>query len=117
MSQEENNIGKNGWTEYGRLVLTKLEEQDRLLKEIKKDFDDKFKEINYTLNQFKSTEKDVQEIKEWKSKVTEVWSTTQMKESKDEIYEQKNKWLIVVGIGVAVQVIWAVIVLFKDKLF
>lgn len=117
MSPEENkNRAVNGWTEYGRLVLNKLEEQDTLLKEMRKDFDMKFKEINDTLNKFKSTEKDVEELKEWKAKVTEVWSTSQMKEAKDEIYEQKNKWLIVVGIGIAVQVLWAVFALFRDNI-
>lgn len=114
-ANENKNIANNGWTEYGRLVLNKLEEQDKALKDFRKDFDEKFKEINDTLNKFQNTEKDVDDLKRWKEKVDEVWSTTQMKESKNEIYEQKSKWLLVAGVGIAVQVFWALFILFKDN--
>ena len=34
------------------------------------------------------TEKEVDEVKEWKENVSEVWSATQMKQAKAEIYRQ-----------------------------
>ena len=46
------------------------------------------------------------EIKEWKENVQEVWSATQMKQAKAEIYKQKNQWAKVTGIIiVAIQII------------
>jgi len=115
-SENNNNIARNGWTEYGKLVLNELKRLNDGQDQLRTDMDQKFKEINDTLNQFKSTEKDVAELKEWKDKVTEVWSVTQMKEGKDEIYIQKNRWLVVIGVGIAVQILWIIFTAFKDKI-
>jgi hypothetical protein len=114
---ENKNTPTNGWTEYGRLVLSKLETLTDGQDKLRRDMDDRFREINDTLTKFKSTESEVKELKEWKNAVTEVWSPTQMKEAKDELYTQKSKWAIVVGVGLAVQVVWAFVLFFKDKLF
>ena len=117
MPTENKNNPTNGWTEYGKLVLRELERLNEGQDKLRKDMDERFKEINETLTKFKNTENEVKELKEWREKVNEVWSVTQMKEAKDELYDQKNTWQKVVGVGIAVQIIWVIIVFFKDKLF
>lgn len=107
----------NGWTEYGKLVLKELERLNEGQDKLREDMDDKFKEITDTLTGFKTTESEVKDLKAWKEKVTEVWSTTQMKQSKDEIYNQKNNWTKITGIVIGVQVVIGAIVFAISKLF
>ena len=110
MDLDHENISKNGWSEYGRLVLKELERLNVGQDELRKDIDKKFGEINSKLTEFKTTEKDVEDLKKWKENVTEVWSVMQMKESKDEIYKQKGSWQKVTGIVIAVQVAVGVLI-------
>lgn len=105
------------WNDYEKLVLTQLERLEQGQEKLRRDMDDRFKEIFDTLNNFKNTENEVKELKKWKESVIDVWSITQMKEVKDEVYDQKNTWQKVVGVGVAIQILWVIITLFKDKIF
>ena len=91
MQNENNPI--NGWTEYGKLVLKELERLNAGQDKLKEDIDKKFTELNQKISEFKSTESDVQDLKDWKEKITEVWSPKQMQQSKDEVYKQKNQCL------------------------
>lgn len=117
MSLENDNIAKNGWSEYGRLVLKELERLNEGQDKLRQDFDKKFAELNEKMSEFKGTEKDVDDLKRWREKVTEVWSPSQMKQSKDEVYDQKNKWSKVVGIIITIQILFTLFVAFKDKIF
>lgn len=117
MNLDNENLSKNGWSEYGRLVLKELERLNAGQEEIKRDLDRKFLELNQKMSDFKNTEKDVDDLKKWKESVVEVWSVTQMQQGKDEIYRQKNQWQKVIGIVIAIQVIMGLIIAFKDKLF
>jgi hypothetical protein len=116
-NNENNNVSKNGWSEYGKLVLKELERLNEGQDNLRKDMDAKFTEINKTLAEFNGTTSEVKDLKEWKEKVTEVWSSTQMQQSKDEIYNQKNSWSRVIGIVIAIQVIFTLIMAFKDTIF
>ncbi len=113
----DDNISNNGWSEYGRLVLKELERLNDGQEQLRKDLDEKFNELNTKISEFKNTEKEVDDLKLWREKVIEVWSVTQMKQSKDEIYDQKNKWAKVVGIMIAVQALITLLIAFKDKIF
>ena len=117
MADSNDNIAKNGWSEYGRLVLAELQRLNPGQRDMKNDIDVKFLELNNKISGFKTTEKEITEIKEWKEKVIEVWSVTQMDQAKDEIYKQKNKWQVTSGIIIAIQIIITLIMAFKDKLF
>lgn len=117
MNLDNENLSKNGWSEYGRLVLKELERLNAGQDDIKKDLDKKFTELNQKISEFKNTEREVEELKKWKESVMEVWSVSQMKQGKDEIYSQKNQWQKVIGIIIAIQVIMGLIIAFKDKLF
>jgi hypothetical protein len=110
---DNENISKNGWSEYGRLVLKELERLNEGQDKLREDFDKQFKDLNEKMTKsvtsFETTEQDVKDLKEWKEKVTEVWSPTQMTQSKDEIYKQKGQWQKTVGIVIATQVIIGII--------
>jgi hypothetical protein len=69
------------------------------------------------MSEFKNTEKEVDELKEWKEKVQEVWSASQMKSAMDEIYKQKNQWAKVAGIIIVVQIIMSLIIAFRNQIF
>tara|TARA_Y100000389_G_C17471148_1_gene531099 strand:+ start:11895 stop:12245 length:351 start_codon:yes stop_codon:yes gene_type:complete len=114
---EENKNNKiNGWTEYGKLVLKELERLNAGQDKIREEMDNRFKEINTTLTGFKTTESEVKDLKAWKEKVTEVWSTTQMKQSKDEIYLQKNNWTKITGVVIGIQLVIGAIAFFISKI-
>ena len=114
---DNQNVTKNGWSEYGRLVLKELERLNEGQDKLKEEIDKKFQELNEKMTEFKSTEKGVDELREWKDKVTEVWSPSQMKQAKDEIYAQKNKWAKVAGIVIVVQIIMSLLIAFKNQIF
>lgn len=113
--EENKNNQVNGWTEYGKLVLKELERLNDGQDKIREEMDSRFKEINTTLTGFKTTESEVKDLKAWKEKVTEVWSTTQMKQSKDEIYLQKNNWTKITGIVIGIQLVIGAIAFFISK--
>jgi hypothetical protein len=114
---DNNNISQAGsWGEYGRLVLKELERLNEGQEKLRKDLEDKFTELNEKISDFKNTEKEVEEIKYWKKEVIDVWSVAQMKQSKDEIYEQKNMWTKVIGISIGVQAVIATLLYFISKI-
>lgn len=109
---ESENLSKNGWSEYGRLVLKELERLNNGQEDVRRELDRKCQELSQKMSELKKMEKDIEEYKKWKDSVTEVWSTTQMKESKDQIYKQKDSWEKVIGITIAIQVIGGLIITF-----
>lgn len=106
-----------GWSEYGRLVLKELERLNNNYESLRKDFDDKFKEINDRMTSVQNTEKTVDEIKAWQEKVNDVWSPTQMKEAKDEVYKQKGRWTATVAILMFIQILIGIIIALKNQIF
>lgn len=96
---------KETWGEYGKLVLKELERLDSRLETLIEEIDERFKEVDKSLHGFTNTERLAQETKDWVKEVHEVWSPTQMKESKNEIYQQKNKWVATIAILTFVEVL------------
>jgi uncharacterized protein (DUF3084 family) len=99
----------NSWVEYSRLVLNELERLNENHERMREDMADRFQEINRTLTEFKNTERQVQDQKIWVEKVNDVWSPTQMKEAKDELYRQKTKLVAAAAIISVLQVILTII--------
>jgi len=116
-SKEENK--QDDWSKYSRLVLNELKRLNEGQQKISTEMDAKFKEINNTLTDVQSTlqgtSKDVTDLKDWKKDVTEVWSSSQMKEGKDEIYTQKGQWTKWMGILIGVQLMVGIIIFFLKK--
>ena len=61
---DNENIAKNGWSEYGRLVLKELERLNDGQDKLKEEIDKKFQELNEKMTEFKNTEKDVDELRD-----------------------------------------------------
>lgn len=102
----------NTWGDYSKLVLRELERLNDNYERMREDIDTRFKEMNNSLSDFKNTEKIVFDQKTWIEKVNDVWSPVQMKEAKDELYSQKNKWVATVAIITFIQIAISIFVLF-----
>ena len=102
----------NTWGDYSKLVLRELERLNDNYERMREDIDSRFKEMNNSLSDFKNTEKIVFDQKTWIEKVNDVWSPVQMKEAKDELYSQKNKWVATVAIITFIQIAISIFVLF-----
>jgi hypothetical protein len=103
------------WGDYSKLVLKELERLNDNYERMREDIDIRFKEMNVVLSDFKNTEKVVLDQKTWIEKVNDVWSPVQMKEAKDELYRQKNKWAATIAIITFIQILLGLFVaLYKN---
>jgi len=105
------------WNDYSKLVLSELERLNESYEKMREDIHAHFKEMNVVLSEFKNTEKNVTDHKIWIEKVNDVWSPAQMKQAKDEIYEQKGKWTAAVAIFTFIQIVMGIIIALGFKLF
>jgi hypothetical protein len=96
---------KDTWNEYSKLVLKELERLNENHEKMRYDFDNRFNEINSKLSEVKTLEKNIQLNINWIDRVNDVWSPSQMKEAKDEIYRQKTVVAAAIAIITFVQVI------------
>ena len=108
-SQNEENF-KTLLAEYSKLVLKELDRMNSNYENLRENIEN----INVKLNDVKNTEKSLQDLKVWQEKVNEIWSTSQMKEAKDEVYKQKNRWTATIAILLFIQVLIGVIVSLKN---
>ena len=98
------------WGDYSKLVLKELERLNDNYERMRLDIDFRFNQMNSVLSDFKSTEKVVNEQKLWIEKVNDVWSPVQMKEAKDELYKQKNKWVATIAVLAFIQILIGIFV-------
>jgi len=103
------------WGDYSKLVLKELERLNDNYEKMRLDIDSRFQEMQNTLSDFKNTERLVSDHKAWIEKVNDVWSPQQMKEAKDEIYSQKNKWVATVAIVTFLQIVLGFVIFFLKK--
>lgn len=108
--------GKDTWGEYSNLVLKELERLNDNYDKMRTDMDNRFNELNQKLSEFKNTEGKVLTHSNWIEKVNDVWSPSQMKEAKDEIYKQKSRWIAVIAIITFVQILIGVGITVWSKL-
>jgi hypothetical protein len=113
MSEHEDNF-KTLWAEYSKLVLKELDRMNNNYESLRDNIEEKFKDINTKLSDVKNTEKNVNDIKIWQEKINEIWSPSQMKEAKDEIYKQKNRWTATIAILLFIQILVGIIVSLKS---
>ena len=114
-SSQEDNF-KALWAEYSKLVLKELDRMNNNYESLRDNIEQKFNDINSKLSDVKNTEKSVQDIKAWQDKVNEIWSPSQMKEAKDEIYKQKSRWTATIAILLFLQIIIGILVSLKGLL-
>lgn len=96
---------KDSWGEYSKLVLKELERLNESTEKMRTDMDQRFNELNTKITEIKNIEGKVTAQAIWIDKVNEIWSPTQMKEAKDEIYKQKTRWVAAIAIISFVQML------------
>lgn len=95
---------KESWGDYSKLVLKELERLNDNYDKMRVDMDTRFNELNQKLTEVKNVEKTVNVNTIWIERVNDVWSPSQMKEAKDEIYKQKSRWVAAIAIVTFVQI-------------
>lgn len=107
---------KDTWADYSKLVLKELERLNDNHEKMRSDFDGKLNEMNLKLNDVKGIEKSVNQNSEWIQKVNDVWSPAQMKEAKDELYRQKNRWVAAIAVMSFIQIVIGIAISIWGKL-
>jgi hypothetical protein len=92
------------WGDYSKLVLKELERLNENQDKMRTDLDTRFSELNAKLSDVKTIESRVESHAIWVDRVNDVWSPSQMKEAKDELYRQKNRWAAAIAIITFVQI-------------
>ena len=92
------------WGDYSKLVLKELERLNENYDKMRADMEIRFNELNQKLTEVKNIEPKVSTHSAWMEKVNDVWSPTQMKEAKDEIYKQKSRWVAAIAIISFIQI-------------
>lgn len=93
------------WGDYSKLVLKELERLNENYDRMRTDMDSRFSELNQKLTEVKNVEGKVESHTKWIEKVNDVWSASQMKEAKDEIYKQKTRWTATIAVITFVQIL------------
>jgi hypothetical protein len=101
---------KESWGDYSKLVLKELERLNDNYDKMRVDMDTRFNELNQKLTEVKNVEKTVNVNTIWIERVNDVWSPSQMKEAKDEIYKQKSRWVAAIAIVTFVQIAVGVVI-------
>lgn len=99
----------NGWVEYGKLVLKELERLNDNYESLKKDMDNRFNELKQEISTVKTVEDKVKKLEDWKDKIDDVISPSQLKSLRDEVSNQKSKWTSLIAILAAIQFLGGVI--------
>lgn len=107
---------KDTWADYSKLVLKELERLNENHEKMRTDFDTRLNEMSLKLNDIKGVEKTVNQNSDWIQKVNDIWSPVQMKEAKDEIYRQKNRWVAVIAVMSFIQIMVGVILTLWGKI-
>ena len=91
--------------DFTKLILAELKGNREAVDSLRRDIDTKLDGIKKDLAEVKTTEKEIEKLSKWQTDVNDVWSFAQMKEAKDEIYEQKNRWSKAVGVLAVLQLV------------
>jgi uncharacterized protein YoxC len=78
--------GDESWNQYSRLVLQQLETLGNGIEALRTELQD----VKNQLTELKAKEDRVQDLKEWKEKIDEVASPTQLKNAIQEIEDLKT---------------------------
>lgn len=104
---------QNGWNEYSRLVLKELETLSQGITNLNAEIQDIKREIAL----IKDREDKVEELREWKEKVNETITPSQLAELIKDVKELKTFKTRAVTIWLIVQFIVSVLAIFREKLF
>ena len=77
-----------GWEVYSKMVLQQLEDLSASMKDLRTEI----KELKTEIAEIRGRESNIQELKNWKDKIDEITSPTQLQEMKKEV-EELEKYL------------------------
>lgn len=95
------NLNQNGWNEYSKLVLKELESLGSSIEGL----NEKIQDLKADITEIKAKEDRVTELRDWKAKVDEVASPTQLKELIEDVSDLKSFKIKAIGVFLAVQFI------------
>jgi polyhydroxyalkanoate synthesis regulator protein len=107
---------KDTWADYSKLVLKELERLTENQEKMRSDIDSKLNEMNLKLNDVKNVERNINTNTAWMERVNDVWSPSQMKEAKDELYRQKNRWVAAIAVMTFIQVVVGIVISIWSKI-
>jgi DNA repair exonuclease SbcCD ATPase subunit len=96
---------QNGWNEYSRLVLAELEKLNTKVDTLSTEINT----INHGMAKIEQIKDEIEVLKEWKNKVDEVSSPTQLKELQKEVNDLKTFKTMSTTVWVVVQIIFGII--------
>lgn len=96
MSDEAN---QNGWNEYSKLVLKELESLSSSIDGL----NERIQDLKADITEIKAKEDRITELRDWKGKVDEVASPTQLKELIEDVSDLKAFKIKAIGIFLTVQ--------------
>ena len=96
MSDEAN---QNGWNEYSKLVLKELESLSSSIDGL----NERIQDLKADITEIKAKEDRITELRDWKGKVDEVASPTQLKELIEDVSDLKAFKIKAIGVFLTVQ--------------
>ena len=103
---------QNGWNEYSRLVLKELETLSDGIEGLR----DELQNVKQEIAKMQVREDKVDELKDWKEKVDEVFSPSQMKEIRKSVSDLENFKTRAVTVFAVIQFLMAA-ALFLQNMF
>tara|TARA_B100000131_G_C18042007_1_gene582832 strand:- start:854 stop:1180 length:327 start_codon:yes stop_codon:yes gene_type:complete len=102
----------SSWEAYSKMVLKQLENLDQSMNGLRQEI----QELKAELAEMRGKQSNVQDLKEWKNKMDEVCSPTQLKELRNEVEELKLFKAKAITVFAVVQFIMGAILFAKDLL-
>ena len=103
----------NGWGEWSNHVLIEL---NRLNGNYER-MHDKMDQIDNKLSKVESLKYSVEEIKTWKKEIEAVVTPSDLKELTEAVWQLKAFKTQVITVGVIMQILMGILVVFKDDMF
>tara|TARA_R110000824_G_scaffold252912_2_gene441752 strand:+ start:626 stop:988 length:363 start_codon:yes stop_codon:yes gene_type:complete len=103
----------NGWGEWSNHVLIELNRLNSNYERIHSKMDT----IDNKLNKFEGLKYSVDEIKVWKKEIEAVVTPSDLKELTEAVWQLKAFKTQVITVGVIMQILMGLLVVFKDDMF
>ena len=107
-----NGDNNSSWEAYSKMVLKQLENLDQSMNGLRQEI----QELKAELAEMRGKQSNVQDLKDWKNKIDEVCSPTQLKELREEVEDLKLFKAKAITVFAVVQFVMGAILFAKDLL-
>lgn len=104
---------ENDWNQYSKLVLKELETLGGSIRDLQKEIQD----LKQELSELRSKESRVKEIFQWKARIDEVASPSQLKDLQEQVADLRSFKTKAVTVFTVVQFLMGVAIALIGKLF